>query len=126
MEEVAAEGAEVERIQGTLLGALENSGEEVGLGVEVAVGLGGIYFYVPVLHLYVPLQGRFSAVELIAPVDLAAILHYQILCCSPSTLCCNELSSFFHVFQGLHQFHHHLLLLPRLFQLPLKAQREEL
>lgn len=74
MEGVGAEGGKVVGVERALLGALENSGE-VGLGVEVVVGLGGIYFNVSVLHLDVPLECRFCAVELIASTNLAAVLH---------------------------------------------------
>lgn len=62
-------------VERTLLGALENSGE-VGLGVEVVVGLGGVHLYASVLHLDVPLEGRFGTVELLASFNLAAKLHH--------------------------------------------------
>ncbi len=93
--------------------------------MKIAVGLGRIHFYIPVLHLYVALQGRFSTVEPSAAIDIAAILHGEIICCSPSGLSCNELPSSFDALESGHELGDDLLLLPRLLQLPLKALREE-
>lgn len=57
MEYVAAEWAKVVAIQRALLRAFENSSKEVGLRMELMVGLGGIYFYASVLHFDMPLEG---------------------------------------------------------------------